>query len=638
MFNQALLGPFRIYRAPGSVAFLNCGSALQPILPKSQCWCIDEVNSKFILQIRRPNYWRIELPVSDPEDQRRAEALRGVFDQILQFEKTECPFKRSFTVDLPERPQTPVKKRPWTPIRRPLSAASAKEVDFTMSPSSSQTTCNSLSTPAQRGDNENIMEAADLTRRNSNSSVSPGPALTSRRLRRSENRRVVDDENRLTWPLADNRLRCAGQDIQPPRSPAVPYAENQILPINEELVQPVSPAHIHPERSDKELEYVAGSQNNCVPGLSKASENGAPLPDDGVVYQLHEGTGYQGDHRKARLRRRAGFAAMRSFTSPPGLIHAMETRETMKQSPAPQLADSLLPATAPNNGIPQSTCEIESSRPPLMRRESEDSFHSVESWHSREAPAPPSPITSRSPSPNRPFNDDLKLRRADSGEKGLNELDELRDHDAKVFWDTASDQGSETSEQSVATAPDHIPRSESDTFSDISAPNGDCGTYSARASSRRPIPSHRTTTSSISVRRRALSPLPPAANLFSPTSTSDRRQTYRGRLETVKKLPLTIIAKTCEMIMGPPSHLITLMLKVAARIAAGQWRGLVYGYNDHGEQIPVQWEYSDGEFSDWSDDEPYMGSHCGDRQSLADTGVRERGDASLDDSQSWGVD
>ncbi|KAL6356957.1 hypothetical protein LRP88_10570 [Fusarium phalaenopsidis] len=83
------VGPFRIYRAPGSVAFLNCGSALQPILPKSQCWCIDEVNSKFVLQIRRPNYWRIELPVQDPEDQTRAEALKGVFDKILQFEKTE---------------------------------------------------------------------------------------------------------------------------------------------------------------------------------------------------------------------------------------------------------------------------------------------------------------------------------------------------------------------------------------------------------------------------------------------------------------------------------------------------------------------------------------------------------------------
>lgn len=117
-------GPFRIYRAPGSVAFLNCGSALQPILPRSQCWCIDEASSKFILQIRRPNYWRIEVPVGDSHERHLSQALRRVLDQILQFEKTPCPFKRPFSVPLPEKPNVPVKKRPWTPVRRSLPPVS----------------------------------------------------------------------------------------------------------------------------------------------------------------------------------------------------------------------------------------------------------------------------------------------------------------------------------------------------------------------------------------------------------------------------------------------------------------------------------------------------------------------------------
>ncbi|KAK0610507.1 inheritance of peroxisomes protein 1-domain-containing protein [Bombardia bombarda] len=112
------VGPFRIYRAPGSVAFLSCGSALQPILPKSQVWCVDEASSKFVLQIRRPQYWRIELPVDSPEDVQLVELLREVFGRVLQFEKTECPFKRTFTVELPQQPQTPIRKRPWTPARR----------------------------------------------------------------------------------------------------------------------------------------------------------------------------------------------------------------------------------------------------------------------------------------------------------------------------------------------------------------------------------------------------------------------------------------------------------------------------------------------------------------------------------------
>lgn len=57
------------------------------------------------------------------------------------------------------------------------------------------------------------------------------------------------------------------------------------------------------------------------------------------------------------------------------------------------------------------------------------------------------------------------------------------------------------------------------------------------------------------------------------------------------------------------------MLKVAARIAAGEWRGLVYGLGEGGEGIiPVQWDYYedydyeyeyDGEFSSWEDDEDY---------------------------------
>lgn len=65
---------------------------------------------------------------------------------------------------------------------------------------------------------------------------------------------------------------------------------------------------------------------------------------------------------------------------------------------------------------------------------------------------------------------------------------------------------------------------------------------------------------------------------------------------------MTVITKTFEILMSPPSHLIHLMLKVAARILAGEWRGLVFGIDDYGEQIPVQW--------DWSDDDEVVASRC----------------------------
>lgn len=47
------------------------------------------------------------------------EELKDVLDKVLLFEKTPCPFKRDFTVELPEAPTTPAKKRIWTPVERP---------------------------------------------------------------------------------------------------------------------------------------------------------------------------------------------------------------------------------------------------------------------------------------------------------------------------------------------------------------------------------------------------------------------------------------------------------------------------------------------------------------------------------------
>ena len=107
-------GPLRIYRVLGSVAFLNSGTTLQPLLAKSQCWCVDGV-SKFVLRIRANNYYRIELPCESEGEMQQVDCFKDVLDKVLQYEKTPCPFKRGFTVELPEEPLTPVQKKPWRP-------------------------------------------------------------------------------------------------------------------------------------------------------------------------------------------------------------------------------------------------------------------------------------------------------------------------------------------------------------------------------------------------------------------------------------------------------------------------------------------------------------------------------------------
>ncbi|MCJ1398756.1 hypothetical protein MMC11_001957 [Xylographa trunciseda] len=91
-------------------------------MPKSQCWCVDG-ETIFVLKIRDNDYYRIILPNTTPDDRRIADELKEVLSKVLQYERTACPFKRGFTVDLPESPKTPTQYRPWTPKTRPRPIA-----------------------------------------------------------------------------------------------------------------------------------------------------------------------------------------------------------------------------------------------------------------------------------------------------------------------------------------------------------------------------------------------------------------------------------------------------------------------------------------------------------------------------------
>jgi hypothetical protein len=98
-----------IYRVPGSVSFLHSGALLHAILPRSQCWCVDGV-SKFAFRVLPDTYYRIELPGETAEDLELVEALKLTFKKVLFYERTPCPFARGFTVDLPAE-EVKVKKR-----------------------------------------------------------------------------------------------------------------------------------------------------------------------------------------------------------------------------------------------------------------------------------------------------------------------------------------------------------------------------------------------------------------------------------------------------------------------------------------------------------------------------------------------
>ena len=110
----------KIYRVPSSgVSFLNSGPLLHPILPRSQCWCVDE-ESKFVLRVREGSYYRIELPFATEDEKEKVVDFKTVLKTILHFERTTSPFSRGYN-ELVDAPQTPVRRsgsQQLTPAKR----------------------------------------------------------------------------------------------------------------------------------------------------------------------------------------------------------------------------------------------------------------------------------------------------------------------------------------------------------------------------------------------------------------------------------------------------------------------------------------------------------------------------------------
>ena len=61
------------------------------------------------------------MPNSSLEDQKIAEDFKRVFAKVSQFELTPCPFKRGFTVEIPESLITSAQRRPWKPKNQSTS-------------------------------------------------------------------------------------------------------------------------------------------------------------------------------------------------------------------------------------------------------------------------------------------------------------------------------------------------------------------------------------------------------------------------------------------------------------------------------------------------------------------------------------
>ena len=133
---------------------------MRPILAKSQCWCVDG-ESKFVLKIGHDSYYRIELPNTGSEENEKVEDLKKVLAKVLQYEVTPCPFKRGFTVELPEKPATPLKKRPWKPRQR--SHPPSQELKLEDSEAQAETTFQRSAILQEDETGEAASDASDTT-------------------------------------------------------------------------------------------------------------------------------------------------------------------------------------------------------------------------------------------------------------------------------------------------------------------------------------------------------------------------------------------------------------------------------------------------------------------------------------------
>ncbi|KUI71872.1 hypothetical protein VM1G_07852 [Cytospora mali] len=661
------VGAFQIYRAPGSVAFLRCGSALQPILPKSQCWCLDEKSSKFALQIRRPNYWRIEVPSVDDEDIRRALVLREILDKIMQFEKTPCPFERNFTVELPERPTTPVKKRPWTPPVRtvsmnwpPVQQAVTSPPEFATrtrfyNPSARRHSDFGLdmsnmsfapATPETKPDGEGISD-----KKKSDAPTNP----PSRRVSEMAFRPLPEEPEPLIPPLtaiapeltrnAKDNLPQITAIIAPKVEPDEPRAasETPSLTIAQDIEQKqeciliTKKPSLMIQNSKRPTIYNAQPTEHAVSTLSTATQ----FNDNRV--DLHE----------AHTNTASPEMMMTPISSPVGTVQARkeaidesENREggTLEGTGEVQVRRTRLAAFASRRAATTPSLKLRTSSSPFNNvvenapqetpqpgspADSSDSFHSTESWHSPiEPPSPP-----LSPSRTYPFpHENIPLTRVHQERRAS-------DYEATptaAVWErnsTGAVAGSgqntpitpftnmgmvvETSEE---TETEPKPSTEAmlaipingklDTEEHATTDTDSLSTSWSSAASRTSSPNvnplqHCPSTTSVSISHstsRSLSPLPPPATLFTPRaggalrrlpSTAELQVRASTAVKTIRRIPSAILNKTCEIFFSPPAHMIALMLKVAARIAAGEWRGFVFGMGEGGEVVDVRWDWSD---------------------------------------------
>ncbi|KAG9206680.1 hypothetical protein G6514_003520 [Epicoccum nigrum] len=473
------VGVLRIYRVTASnVSFLNSGNLLHTIFPRSQCWCVDG-QSVFVLRIRQDSYYRMELPFETDDDKAKIEQFKTVLSQVLQYEKTQCPFRQNVEVDLPERPKTPPRKRP---TRRPTQKAKKWTFDKTWMPEDGSRP----STPVREGldsANTSSYEEDDQSSVHTDTSDLPVPETPNT---------IFED---TPPPKAVRRLSVAerAQLFQSPRSVTAPLS-------------------IARDRS-----FSSASSMGCIPEMSKEEEKRSP--QDSIT-------------RPAPIERKPSSDAA-SLLSGNSSFYSLETA---RRSPSPPFLDAEAEILDPWVDSLPAQNDVR-GRARHRRDASEMTVRAVSTDYASKSSAvtpvvPLQPITTPS----------IALRPSSAP------------HTPPLVSDSDEDSLGQPS-LDVPTPPNMI--------------------RMRKLTGASP--------------RRAFSPMPHPQNLNFPT-----------RQKPDQKFTAALVRKTYEIVLGPPQHLVSLMLRIAASISNG------FGFSTYRvrrtKSIPGAWE-SSGEEDEWEEDD-----------------------------------
>ncbi|KAJ4303546.1 hypothetical protein N0V90_002443 [Kalmusia sp. IMI 367209] len=472
-------GPLRIYRVTSSnVSFLNSGNLLHTIFPRSQCWCVDG-ESIFVLRIRQDTYYRIELPLESAEDTERVEHFKKVLGQVLQYEKTRCPFTRGFEVELPERPKTPPRRRP----KKPPEKAKKWILDKTWQPENGSRPC----TPVLEGSDAGTASSYE---EDDNSSI----CTDTSELVVESPATVLEATSPKPAPIPQPSVSERAKMFQGTRSVTAPIKQgNHRLSISSEAI----PA-----------EVVEGPKVEA--SLSETSFAAEPY------IERKESTDTQ------------------SIVSTVDSFYSFET--STQRSPSPPFLDAEAELTNPWVGE-QSIVGVDARGRSKHRRQTSELTVRASSEHIEEV----APVT---PTDNQ-------------------------------FVSTP------TIEVHLSPAPSTPPLVSDSDDDSLSPPSLDVAT---------PPDAIRMKRLTGATQKRAFSPMPHPQNLFCPPAHGPRKQ-----------FTSALIRKTAEIVLGPPSHLVQLMLRIAAKISDGMFSFSTYRIRNTAENIPGSWESSDEE--DWAEDD-----------------------------------